>query len=100
MLYYIKHEIIGDLVQHISDGVHVRFVKTFNIFIILHMVPSFIYFFSLSIVSNLSNRPSSPEPRTFNLAHPAHTHTPRPHLPPPTVYHGTCTHICAYIELL
>lgn len=27
MLYYIKHEIIGDLVQHISDGVHVRFVK-------------------------------------------------------------------------
>uniref|UniRef100_A0A0C9QNG6 Chd7_2 protein n=1 Tax=Fopius arisanus TaxID=64838 RepID=A0A0C9QNG6_9HYME len=24
MLYYIKHEIIGDLVQHISDGVHVR----------------------------------------------------------------------------
>lgn len=26
MLYYIKHEIIGDLVQHISDGVHVRFV--------------------------------------------------------------------------
>lgn len=24
MLYYIKHEIIGDLVQHITDGVHVR----------------------------------------------------------------------------
>lgn len=24
MLYYIKHEIIGDLVQHINDGVHVR----------------------------------------------------------------------------
>jgi chromodomain-helicase-DNA-binding protein 7 len=24
MLYYIKHEIIGDLVQHIADGVHAR----------------------------------------------------------------------------
>ena len=30
MLYYIKHEIIGDLVQHISDGVHVRFVKNIH----------------------------------------------------------------------
>lgn len=24
MLYYIKHEIIGDLVQHITDGVQAR----------------------------------------------------------------------------
>lgn len=24
MLYYIKHEIIGDLVQHMADGVHIR----------------------------------------------------------------------------
>lgn len=34
MLYYIKHEIIGDLVQHIADGVNARYVGVLAIYLI------------------------------------------------------------------
>jgi hypothetical protein len=69
MLYYIKHEIIGDLVQHINDGVHVRSVNIifclmsfFNRFIAKHRaltlclhsaytVACAMYLFTLGLVS-------------------------------------------------
>lgn len=35
MLFYIKHEIIGDYVQQIADGVNVRYVFGMRIWLLL-----------------------------------------------------------------
>lgn len=37
MLYYIKHEVIGDMVQQIADGVPAKYVLTHN-FVFIEIV--------------------------------------------------------------
>lgn len=48
MLYYIKHEIIGDLVQHISDGVHVRLVI---LYMRVYIYTFYIYIYKLNFIN-------------------------------------------------
>lgn len=51
MLYYIKHEVIGDYVQQIQDGVPIRYGNAFNN---RYFYLSSLYIYTFFIIENLS----------------------------------------------